>query len=190
VPPGEPPPPVGSPPIVQPSRTIAEDFAEEDDAEEDDWEEDDADEPRTGAPPGLRRLLGEAAMDMAPMIDVTFLLLIFFMLTNSLANPTAIDVPVAMHGRGVTLEGQQLILVDEGGRYYLGETADAESAAGSLEALVAEVAGNAREAPEPLEVIVSAHRDVRHRAVRELVEDLAPIENLGPIRLGVEEELN
>ena len=42
----------------------------------------------------------EATMDMAPMIDVTFLLLIFFMLTNSLANPSPMVVPEAVHGRG------------------------------------------------------------------------------------------
>ena len=137
-----------------------------------------------------QRSYEEAAMEMAPMIDVTFLLLIFFMLTNSLANPTAMDVPAAVHGRGVTLEGQQLILVDQDGQYYLGETASEQAATDSLGALVEEVGRNAQASTGPLEVIVSAHRDVKHRYVRQLVEGLAAVEDLGPILLGVEEKLN
>ena len=129
-------------------------------------------------------------MEMAPMIDVTFLLLIFFMLTNSLANPTAMDVPAAVHGRGVTLEGQQLILIDGNGRYYLGDTANEQTATDSLDALVQEVGQNARQSKAPLDVIVSAHRDVKHRRVRELVEGLAGLDGLGAILLGVEEKLN
>ena len=137
-----------------------------------------------------QRSYEEAAMEMAPMIDVTFLLLIFFMLTNSLANPAAMEVPEAVHGRGVTLEGQQLILVDENGQYYLGDAASQQSATDSLDALVNEVEQNARAANRTLEVIVSAHRDVKHRFVRELVEGLSAVEALGPILIGVEEKLN
>ena len=137
-----------------------------------------------------RRRYEEAAMEMAPMIDVTFLLLIFFMLTNSLANPAAMDVPEAVHGRGVTMEGQQLILIDQNGQYYLGEVASEQTAAESLTALVEEVKQNAQASKEPLDVIVSAHREVKHRHVRELVEGLAGAEGLGQILLGVEEKLN
>lgn len=139
---------------------------------------------------GQRRRHEEATMEMAPMIDVTFLLLIFFMLTNSLANPAAMDVPEAVHGRGVTLEGQQLILIDENGRYYLGDTATQQTGADSLDALVAEVQKNAQASNTSLDVIVSAHRDVKHRYVRELVEGLATVDGLGQILLGVEEKLH
>ena len=139
---------------------------------------------------GRRRRYEEAAMDMAPMIDVTFLLLIFFMLTNSLANQAAMAVPEAVHGRGVNLEGRQLVLVDQNGTYYLGDTADEKSAADSLDALVAEVQKNAQASEVALDVIVSAHRDVKHRHVRQLLEGLATVEGLGEILLGVEEKRN
>jgi biopolymer transport protein ExbD len=132
----------------------------------------------------------EAAMEMAPMIDVTFLLLIFFMLTNSLANPAAMEVPDAVHGRGVTLEGQQLILVDQEGRYYLGDAATEQSAVDSLDALVREVGDNVAASRQTLDVIVSAHRHSKHRYVRELVEGLSALEDLGNIQIGVEEKLN
>ena len=129
-------------------------------------------------------------MEMAPMIDVTFLLLIFFMLTNTLANPASIAVPEAVHGRGVTLEGQQLILVGERGEYFLGETPTETSRADSLEALVAEVTKNVRATPIVLDVTVSAHKDVKHAHVRKLIEALAAVDDLGQIFIGVEEKLD
>ena len=138
---------------------------------------------------GRRRRHEEAAMEMAPMIDVTFLLLIFFMLTNSMANPTPMDVPKAVHGQGVPMENQLLILVDQDGSYYLGEAANEQSAA-SLDALVQQVGKNVQASRETLDVIVSAHRHSKHRYVRELLQRLDTVDGLGEIRLGVEEKLD
>ena len=129
----------------------------------------------------------DAEMDMAPMIDVTFLLLIFFMLTNSLANPSPMEVPNAVHGRGVTLEGQQLILIGAEGDYYLGENADQENRSESLDALLIEVEANA--GSSTLDVIVNAHKEASYSQIRELVERLSSIQGLGDIMLGVEEQL-
>ncbi|MDA7951038.1 MAG: biopolymer transporter ExbD [Pirellulaceae bacterium] len=42
---------------------------------------------------GLKRKSGEAEMDMTPMVDVTFLLLIFFMVTAVLAPQMSMQVP-------------------------------------------------------------------------------------------------
>lgn len=155
-------------------------------------EEDPAEAREAGDPIrlGQRRRHEEAAMEMAPMIDVTFLLLIFFMLTNSLANPAAMDVPEAVHGQGVPMENQLLILIDQHGSYYLGETATEQSAAVSVDALVQGVRKNVQASRETLDVIVSAHRDCKHRYVRELLEGLGAVDGLGEIRLGVEEKLD
>jgi biopolymer transport protein ExbD len=131
----------------------------------------------------------EPAMDMAPMIDVTFLLLIFFMLSNSMANPTPMDVPAAVHGRGVTLEGQQQILLDQEGSYYLGNVASEENRAESLEALIEEVQGNADASSATLDVIINAHKKLSYVRIRELVEQLGNVQGLGDVMLGVEEEL-
>jgi biopolymer transport protein ExbD len=139
---------------------------------------------------GRRRPHEEAAMEMAPMIDVTFLLLIFFMLTNSMANPAPMDVPEAVHGQGVPMEDQLLILVDQRGRYHLGETANEQSAAGSVDALVGQVDQQVQDSRETLDVIISAHRHSKHRCVRELLEGLASVDGLGEIRLGVKEKLD
>jgi len=131
----------------------------------------------------------DVEMDMTPMIDVTFQLLIFFMLTHALANPLPMDVPEVTYGRGVTVEGQQFILIDENGTYYLGYSAAPESAAASLDALVEEVRENARRSDVRLEVIVSGHRRCAHGQVRQLVERLSTFDGLGRVLLGVEEKM-
>ena len=136
----------------------------------------------------LPRQEEDTEMDMTPMIDVTFQLLIFFMLTNALANPVPIATPEALHGRGVTIEGQQLILIDEAGAYYLGDEVAPANAVASLDALVAEVGDNARKAELPMDVIVNAHGQTKHRPVRELVERLGGIPGLGKVMIGVEEK--
>lgn len=130
----------------------------------------------------------EAEMDMTPMIDVTFQLLIFFMLTNNLANPAPMLVPQAVHGRGIDPQGRQMVLIDETGKYYLGDQAKSENVAASVEALVQEVERNASAADRPMDVIVSAHKAAKYLQVRELVEKLGGIANLGEVMLGVEEK--
>lgn len=135
-----------------------------------------------------RRRGEEAEMDMTPMIDVTFQLLIFFMLTNHLQNPAPTLVPEAAHGLGVDPEGRQTIVIDRDGSYYFGDVISPEGKAGSLDGLVAEVRGNAVAASEPLDVIVSGHKEAKYRAVRELVERLDSVENVGKIMVGVQEK--
>lgn len=130
-----------------------------------------------------------AELDMTPMIDVTFQLLIFFMLSNSLANPTPMEVPEAVHGRGVTLEGQQLVLIDQDGSYYLGSEPRPENRAESLDSLITEVRTNASAVEGSMDVIISAHKKTKYLPIRELVERLGKVEGLGRLMLGVEEQL-
>jgi len=131
----------------------------------------------------------ETEIDMAPMIDVTFLLLIFFMVSNSMANPTPMDVPAAVYGRGVTLEGQQRILIDEEGGYFLGDVASEKTRTESLDALAQEVQSNARASSATLDVIINGHKKTSYLCVRELVEALGDLEGLGSVMLGVEEDV-
>lgn len=135
-----------------------------------------------------KREVEDTSLDMTPMIDVTFQLLIFFMLTNTMAHPTPIKVPVAEYGRGVSPDGMQTIVVSERGDYYLGDSTREEARAANLEALVAEVARNASQVDQPLDVIVSAHQQARHGMVRDLMERLGTVANIGVVRIGVEEK--
>jgi len=145
-------------------------------------------EPAMTRPRRKRRQAEDTELDMTPMIDVTFQLLIFFMLANQLANPAPVEVPMARYGKGVTPDGKQSILMDEAGRYYLGEHAGADAVEPSLDAVIRQVSDNASGAPQPLEVIINAHKRVKHQPIRELLEKLGQVPNLGPIHLGVEEQ--
>lgn len=134
------------------------------------------------------RILEDTAVDMTPMIDVTFQMLIFFMFTNQLANPNPMTVPEAVYGQGVTPDGKQTVLVDELGRYYLGDNANEENIEPSLDSLVQKVADNAALSDVPMDVIINAHKDSKYIGMRQLMEKLSGVNNVGLIRLGVEEK--
>lgn len=145
-----------------------------------------------GLPPRRKQREAEdTEMDMTPMIDVTFQLLIFFMLTHAMMHPPPVDVPQAVHGRGVNIEGQQLVLVDEVGKYYLGDFPSDETAAASLDALVKEVERNAGSGGEAsMDVIVHAHKQTKHHFVRELINRLGSVPKIGKIMVGVQEAMH
>jgi len=134
------------------------------------------------------RILEDTELDMTPMIDVTFQLLIFFMLTNQMANPSPMLVPEAVYGQGVSPDGKQSVLVDEQGRYYLGDKAEEENLEPSLDSVVQKIAENAGQSELPMDVIISAHKDSKHIGTRQLMERLSEVTNVGAVRLGVEEK--
>ncbi|MGD9645286.1 MAG: ExbD/TolR family protein [Pirellulales bacterium] len=51
-----------------------------------------------------RRLVGDAEADMTPMIDMTFLLLVFFIVTFKATESTMLELPEARHGGAVGKE--------------------------------------------------------------------------------------
>ena len=50
---------------------------------------------------GNKRTGDDADLDITPMIDVVFLLLIFFMVTSTMQGTPDLDIPPAKHGTGV-----------------------------------------------------------------------------------------
>lgn len=59
-----------------------------------------------------RRNLPEADLDITPMIDVTFLLLIFFMVSSTMQGSRDADVPIARHGDGVSTRSSAIVTVE------------------------------------------------------------------------------
>ena len=49
-------------------------------------------------------------LNIAPLIDVVFLLLVFFMLASSFIEPTAIDVSMPQTSEGVQAAGEALVI--------------------------------------------------------------------------------
>ncbi len=134
---------------------------------------------------GRRRLReDDSAVDLTPMIDVVFLLLIFFIVTHTLAAKPPMELPEATYGKGLTPEGKQMILIDHEGLYYL-EKKHEDDPGIEMDELKAEVTKNALAAPEPLEVLIDAHPGTDHGNVRKVVEEISQLENVGKISLGV-----
>jgi len=82
----------------------------------------------------------QVAIDMAPLIDMTFLLLIFFMVTTSFVKETGIDV---MRSTAATAEvkehGTVMIGVDTEGQVYMeGKKIDLRSVRSLVERALAE----------------------------------------------------
>lgn len=73
-----------------------------------------------------RPVEGSAEMDITPMIDIVFLLLIFFLVCSTMSQSTSVKLPPARHGKGVDEQTAVIITVDgEGGdakpQVYLGD---------------------------------------------------------------------
>jgi biopolymer transport protein ExbD len=119
-------------------------------------------------PPRRRRLL---AFDLTPMIDVTFQLIIFFLLTSQFtqASRTEVDLPV-QPGEVRTRPPDAPLFIDitADGTYHL------EGRAVGLERLSQAVARRVRAAPadRPVEIIIRADRAARASALNDLAARL------------------
>lgn len=104
----------------------------------------------------------QVTFQMAPMIDVMFLLLIFFMVVSVYAQwetKVGITLPTADSGMRIgRTEGEIIINVDKDGRIFVN---DAEMALGHLESLLAKVAATYKAQP----VIIRADGATRHDKV-------------------------
>lgn len=122
----------------------------------------------------------EADLDITPMIDVTFLLLIFFMVTSTMDDQKAANVPPAVHGIGAETNSATIVsvLADPGGgpsRVVMGDGPDGEEAP-NLELVRRYVQAAFSEGKELC--IIKAERDVKEGKVQEVLKVLAEIEGL------------
>jgi biopolymer transport protein ExbD len=107
----------------------------------------------------------ELRLGIAPLIDIVFLLLIFFMLTShfDVASGIHIRLPKVVQKAYTTQDSKITLLVDSEGRTLLeGEELDVDTLASRLEALVKE--------KDVLDLIIHADTEVRHGRVVELMD--------------------
>ena len=107
-------------------------------------------------------------LDITPMIDVTFLLLIFFMVTSNMKKPATVTVPQALHGQGVTTAKASLLTIfntDGDPEIYLSDGTK-ENGPVSLEEVTAHVASGI--ADGKLFVIIKADQDLPSGYVEEV----------------------
>ncbi len=140
-------------------------------------------------------------MDITPMIDITFLLLIFFLVCSTSDADTAIDLPQARYGKGVGERNSVIITIskeitldEEGNEHFPVYLADGKIEQNRLpdaydrqaEMIYAAVErGKMDEAKE--NVLIKADRDVAHREVARVIKAASKVEGM-QMHLAVLEE--
>jgi biopolymer transport protein ExbD len=130
------------------------------------------------APAETRTRAGsEADLDITPMIDVTFLLLIFFMVTSTMRPARELDLPPAVYGTGVPDESAAVIVIklSEGQNPVL-ELGEAPGTPAVLEDVRAYVEAQADEGRT--EVVIKADRDVPHGFVQKVAREIASVDGV------------
>lgn len=136
----------------------------------------------------------DAEMDITPMIDITFLLLIFFVVCSIADQQTSIELAKATHGKGVTERDAIVITVAGGGidaaPVYLADGVQGAPLAGDWDAqrdlIEATVAQGQREEQKE-NVLIKADRHVAHRDVARVIKAASRVEGV-KIHLAVLEE--
>ena len=121
-----------------------------------------------------RREMSEAEMDMTPMVDVTFQLLIFFMVTAAFSLQSSIPLPAPKDEQASTqvavLEDIEdnpdyvTVRVDENNTYIV-ETLDWEVEAPSKHEMIRKLREARQGNPRPNKLLVRASGEAHHEAV-------------------------
>ena len=117
-----------------------------------------------------RRPVDEGAeMDITPMIDITFRLLIFFLVSSTTAAQNALELPPARHGTGVSARTSVVITVADRGSsgpalVYLGDGKVGKPLPEDEESMAEEVAHAVEQGLESGKqtVLVKAEKGVKH----------------------------
>ena len=111
-----------------------------------------------------------AEMDMSPMIDMVFLLLIFFIVASQVVDAKPeVDIPSADAGMiPANIENRLMVSVKQDGSYYLG----LNEAPVSLGEVASAVAAESQDNKE-LEVVIRADSAVRYEVNEKIVKACA-----------------
>ena len=107
-----------------------------------------------------RAKLEEPGLGIAPLIDIVFLLLIFFMVTShfDVASGVRIELPKVARTTHDQAESKVTIIIDKGGQSYLeGEQIDMKGLGERLRHLVQE--------KSEVQLVLQADKDSRHGVV-------------------------
>lgn len=113
----------------------------------------------------------DASIDMAPMIDLVFLLLIFFMVASVASDAKVeVDIPMSSHAKVAdNIQGRVVVSIDVDGKYfaYMNEMED-------LDALVDLLSDEVERNPD-LRVVIRADQRVVYEDCKKLMIACAEI---------------
>ncbi|MCA9101876.1 MAG: biopolymer transporter ExbD [Pirellulales bacterium] len=132
-----------------------------------------------------RPLQQEEELDITPMIDVTFLLLIFFLVCSIPDAQTSVELPTAEYGTGVVAKRAVIITVaDVEGtgkvEVYLADGKEGEPLPDddAIQAAAIQQAVEAGQLEGKNDVLIKAARTVRHRDVSRIASAATQVENV------------
>jgi biopolymer transport protein ExbD len=137
------------------------------------------------SPFAREREVVDSEMDITPMIDCVFLLLIFFIVCSTMDKQSPIELAKARHGKGVSERDSIIISVGEGGvdsaPVYLADDTSGEPVAGDLEqqreTIRAAVEKEKREEGKQ-DVLIKADRNVAHRDVSNVIKAVSQVDGV------------
>ena len=129
------------------------------------------------------RKIEEAEMDITPMIDCTFLLLIFFLVASRMDADVPIELPFARHGGAVVVKESIILTVAKGttetAQVFKGDSTEPENLVpgGNVveqeEEIVRYVEQQANTSPPKRKVLIKGEKGVKHRDVSRVAKAAA-----------------
>lgn len=134
------------------------------------------------------RKTSDMELDITPMIDVTFLLLIFFMVTSTMQAPD-LEIPPAEHGEGIDTRAATIILVKGAAASATGlpEMALENGNTATLDDVRAEIELGLGQ--DRSHVIIKADGSVPHGFVQEVIRTVTSVEGT-TFSIGVRDKRN
>ena len=139
----------------------------------------------------------ESDMDITPMIDITFLLLIFFIVASKMDSAADVSLPPARYGMPVVEKSSVIVTLDAGEEgkavVYKGNGASGENLvpAADLEVQEDEIAGyvEAEMAQDntKVNVLIKAAKGIKHREVSRISEAATRFEGVQQLFFAVME---
>ncbi|HID78149.1 MAG TPA: biopolymer transporter ExbD [Planctomycetaceae bacterium] len=142
------------------------------------------DEERAGPVLPRRRIEPDVEMDITPMIDIVFLLLIFFIVCATAASQMGVDLPPARYGKGVSEQNAVVFSIESSGdkapaAVYVGE-AMGERLPGDLDLQEERIRDEVERGVTQgkTNVIIKAAREVKHRDVARVASAVGQVEGV------------
>ncbi|MEM7312753.1 MAG: biopolymer transporter ExbD [Planctomycetota bacterium] len=131
-----------------------------------------------------KRPLDDSEMDITPMIDITFLLLIFFLVASKMEADAEIKLPAAKNGTAVTTKSSAFVTITEGKgevvNVFLGNGTDDELRVNSSdlveqESAIAEYIDKMLVEENKEQVVIKAGKEVKHREVARVMQAIGQV---------------
>lgn len=127
----------------------------------------------------------DAEMDITPMIDCVFLLLIFFIVCSTMEQQSPIELAKARHGKAVGERESIIISVGSGGvdeaPVFLADSTDGEPLSGTEDEQQAAIRAAIEKEMQDEgkhDVMIKADRNVAHRDVSRVIKAVSKVEGV------------